>query len=374
MALLLHDLLLDTRQRSEHMLQELAALEGALPADVEQFRKLWLRYVQTCRSRIDGLLSDPDLDNPRLTSNFYISYKSVMQFLFEVEAGPLVVLGRFGDSDLLVTRTVSQICKEIGYPHSAPLGSTGSSQYYGALPNVDIVVVPALEGHHLLGLADLYHELAHFVLRRHTQALMAPFQATIDDTFARVTEDAKRRNATQPELDLIEDSRLSWRMSWHEEFAADMIATFCVGPAFGWANVRLCTNMSSTLFKGGALHPADAARHAGIDLMLRALGCDSEASRISDWWQELLGLGSATAPNDFDLIYPPDLLESLCEFLNQCCPSIGLISWPDRSTSNAVHMGVLLNEAWEQFRASPEQFADYEHEVVKKLREHLGLS
>ncbi len=90
MASLLRDLLLDTRERCDHLLRELGRLGKRLPADVVPFCDRWLRLVQSYRDEIETLINDPDLDHPQLASNLYIDYKIVTQFLFEVEAGPLV--------------------------------------------------------------------------------------------------------------------------------------------------------------------------------------------------------------------------------------------------------------------------------------------
>ncbi|MBI4578404.1 MAG: hypothetical protein HY718_01785 [Planctomycetes bacterium] len=373
MTSLLHDLLFDTRERCDHLRRELDSLEDRLPAHLLPFRDRWSQLVEGCRGRIESLLADPDLGDPRLASNLYISYKIVTQFLFEVEAGPLVVLARFQEGDLFLTRLLKQICREIGYPGPAPVGSMGSSQYYGALPNVDIVIVPPLEGFQLLGLADLYHELAHFVLRRNADKLVAPFHVRIDRVFNGLIEDARRRNATPGEIDSLETSRAAWKRSWHEEFVADMIATLWVGPAFGWANVRLCTNTSSNLFAGTTSHPADAARHRGVDLMLRRLGFGKDADRIDAWWQGLLDLVDKGIPNDFDLQYPPKLLQTLCDFLYVEVPRLGLVAWSARPTTDDPRIGSLLNQAWRLFRDSPAAFAEHERGLLESLHADLDI-
>ena len=374
MGSLLHDVLLDTRARSEQLLGAFKSLRGRVAADAEPFRARWEQLVRRYRGAIEGLISDPDLKNPKLAGNFYISYKELMRFLFEVEAGPLVVLSRFGDADLFVTRVLSRICGETGYPDSAPLGSAGSSQFYGALPNVDIVIVPPLESRHLLGLVDLYHELAHFVLRRRAAQFLGPFQSEIDRQFDELIEDAKRRNATRPEIAAIDANRSAWKRSWREEFAADMIATFWVGPSFGWANVRLCANMSPALFVGGPSHPADAARHVGIGIMLQRLGCGDAAEEIDGWWGELVALSKDVKPNEFELAYPTKLLEALCDFLYQECAKIGLWSWTQQDTSNNPHVGGLLDLAWKRFRSSPSGYAEYESDALEKLRKAVGMT
>ena len=316
---------------------------------------------------------DEDLDNPLLAANFYIDYKSMMQLLFEIEAGPLVVLSHFQAMDLFVTRLLSRICKEIGFPYNGPLASGHSAQFYYALPDMDLVMIPMIESSHLLGLADLYHELAHFVLRRGAVDLIQPFHAIIDKTYDGIVEDSIRRNATPPEIALIESSRGSWKRAWQEEFSADMIAAFLVGPAFGWENVRLCTNMSSPIFTGGNSHPADDSRRLGIRSMLLRLGFGQQADRIDAWWQELVRLSNELKPNNFDVVYPPSLLEELCEFLFRECSKLGLVAWSQHSlTSQSV--GSLLNEAWDTFLDSPATFGDYEHGIVERLKREVGVA
>jgi len=41
-----------------------------------------------------------------------------------------------------------------------------SSQYYCAMMEMNLILVPHGEATHLLGWADLYHELAHFLVSR----------------------------------------------------------------------------------------------------------------------------------------------------------------------------------------------------------------
>jgi len=308
-----------------------------------------------------------------LAANYYIDYKIIMQLLFEVEAGPLLVLSHFNDNDHFVTRLLARICLEIGYPHSAPLGSGSSAQFYWALPNMDLVMIPCLEAFHLLGLADLYHELGHFLLRRHGIQLVMPFLSVIEGTFNSILEDAKRRNATQGELQSILSWREAWKQGWQEEFSADMIAAFFVGPAFGWANVRLCTNMSSGLFIGGNSHPADDARRAGVRQMLLQLGSIREVERIETSWAELVRLSGESKPNDFDITYPPSLLDALSGFLHRECLKLGLARWNPNSVANGLHFGAVLNDAWEKFLASPHAFGDYERALVVQLKRELGM-
>jgi len=37
----------------------------------------------------------------------------------------------------------------------------------------------------------------------------------------------------------LEIQRRNWKRNWYLEFASDMLAAYCVGPAFGWGNLRL---------------------------------------------------------------------------------------------------------------------------------------
>jgi hypothetical protein len=157
------------------------------------------------------------------------------------------------------------------------------------------------------------------------------------------------------------------------EFVSDMIAAYCVGPAFGWCNIRLCTNLASNLFEEIDSHPADNARTAAISLMLNKIDPQYDTADLLARWQELVALAREGQPQGYDLTYPQDLLIALVDFIATACASLGLRSWRTASTPGTIHVGMLLNDAWDAFHASPETFDQFEVERVAGLREDLGL-
>ena len=159
---------------------------------------------------------------------------------------------------------LAEICKEVRYPYPSPICSSLSSQYYWTVADMDLIFVPSLEPERLLGLADLYHELGHIILFREERRLVIPGVAIVDRHFDRLIHDRRRAGWPAASLREVQQFRHLWRMSWFLEFCADLIATYLVGPAFGWCNIRTSTNIGGELFRGNDSHPADDGRSAAM--------------------------------------------------------------------------------------------------------------
>jgi hypothetical protein len=374
MASLLHHLLFDLRQRCLHLLARLDSDKGTLEAEAEQYRDSMTQRVVRTGQLIDQLLADPGIQVIQLAKNYYHDYKRLAEMIQWVEEGPAVVLGRFNDDDLVMTRVVARICQEIGYRYRPPICTAMSAQYYWALPHMDLIFVPCSEPFHLLALADLYHELAHFILFRDQAALVAPAFLLIDQHYNAFVKDATQMGWPAASVTSLEIQRRNWKRNWYLEFASDMLATYCVGPAFGWANLRLCTNLSVELFVGADTHPADDARTTAIGLTLNRVGCVAEAQAISARWAELLSLSGQQMPQEHALAYPDKLLESLADFVHDAAKQLGLVSWSGGQSGAPTHVGALLNEAWRAFHLHPDTFAEYENREYGALRTDLGVT
>jgi hypothetical protein len=237
---------------------------------------------------------------------------------------------------------------------------------------MDLVFAAATEPHHLLALADLYHELAHFVLVRMRKEFVTPAQAIINQQFDQLVAEARRKSWSTDTIAFIEDSRRQWLGAWYREFACDMIATYWAGPAYGWCNVRLCANLSSDLFQGMDSHPADDARNRAVMLTLERTGHAVAAQQIQGRWAELIALSTGDPPTKYELGYPPQLLESLANFVVEACEKAGFTRSPE-ATSNAPagEVTATLNAAWNAFLADATGFAEREQELLEALRASL---
>jgi hypothetical protein len=290
--------------------------------------------------------------------------------MHKIENLPLLVLRRFTKQDQTVTALMAAICREVGFPHVAPICSSISSQYYWTVADMDLVFVPCLEPDHLLGLPDGYHELGHILLFRDKKRLEYPALAIVDRWYDKTVARGKQLNWPEPSLDEVEGFRHQWRRSWLLEFGADLIATYLVGPAFGWCNIRTSTNLGGEIFSGSESHPADDARASAIGLMLQQIGCGEACEAIKQRWGELVALSNESQPDRYELAYPGKLLNELTEFFRAACVDLGLRQYADDAGS-AAPVTTAINQAWNVFRGDPDAFGDHEQSLLASLMDRL---
>jgi hypothetical protein len=234
------------------------------------------------------------------------------------------------------------------------------------MPDMDLIFVPSLEPDRLLGLPDIYHELGHMILFREEKQFKAAALAEVERQFDRLRRDAIHANWPRESLDELENYRYLWRAAWWLEFGADFIATYLVGPAFGWCNIRTSTNLGGELHVGSESHPADDARATAMEMMLDKIDAAQDSAAIRQRWSELVRLSGEIPPQRFELAYPGELLSALCNIVYDCCRQLGLRQWvlPDAAEQT---VGAELHRAWNEFRQRPESFAGYERRVLKLL-------
>jgi hypothetical protein len=365
MAILLAELLHDASRRAGEVAEELLRLKSTIPPDLETYRGEMEVRARRAKQLAETILADPDIAHPLLSINYFRDFRDIARLIQALENFPLLVLRRFSDPDMLLTRLVREICKEVRYPYPPPICSSLSSQYYWTVADMDLIFVPSLEPERLLGLADLYHELGHIILFREERRLVIPGTAIADRHFDRLIHDGRRAGWPAASLREVQQFRHLWRTTWFLEFGADLIATYLVGPAFGWCNIRTSTNIGGELFRGNESHPADDARSTAMGLMLDRMGESASAGEIRSRWTELVALSGESQPPRYDTAYPPLLLQELCDLVFTVCRDLGLSSWTAGSASSQV--GPALHDAWTEFRTRPETFAGYERQTLAQL-------
>ena len=364
MASLLKELLHDGLQRADDIVTSLGAIDAKGSAEVEAYRTKMLGLGTHARDLIDRALADPDIDDPNYATNYFRDYCYITRLLRELEDFSLLVLKRFNESDQRATDLMRAICTESGYPYQAPICTAISSQYFWTIPNMDLVFVPCLEPDHVLGLPDIYHELGHILLFREKNRLEFPALALVDDHYDRLRAEGKRLNWPDASLEHVEQFQHNWRRSWLLEFASDLIATYLIGPSFGWCNIRTATNLGGELFVGTDSHPADDARATAIGMMLTEIGFDDSRQRIQLRWGELIKLAVESPPPRYDLAYPPKLLEDLTQFLQKECEALGLKKFNSDSSEGVA---ATIHSCWSQFRDKPESYANHERKALENL-------
>jgi hypothetical protein len=361
----LEPLLHDLGERFRFLEEELRLMK--VPVEGEPCRTRIHHLVVRAKARVDSVLADPDISRPEFAKNFYHSYKRLSELAQAIDEGPLFALSRFRDEDRLLTIVVRNACGEFGYPDETPICAAMSSQYYCAMTDMDLILVPHGEATHLLGWADLYHELAHFIAARNEKNILEPLRALVANHFKESIEHATRSGWTSVAINELTSFQHLWLGDWIVEFACDLFATFTTGPSFAWSNLRLCARMSTDVFGTARTHPADAARTLVILEMLMLLSDTREHEFVEDRWRELLNTIGATEPQLFRNIYPSTLLKSLAVQAKRSFEAMSLK--PYRIGENPT--ADLLNEAWKQFQSRPESFAHWEKAEIGKLRKSL---
>src|SRR6266571_9372115 len=179
MAALLYELLFDLKQRCSYLVAEMDRLKPGVAVEAASYHDAMAGLLHRGFRRIEAFLSDPAIQRPEYAKNYYYDYKRLAELMDDMEEGAVLALRRYGHDDRVVTKALHQLCGEIGYPYRPPLCSAISTQYYWALTRVDLIFVPCSEPFHLLGLPDLCHELAHFILLRQEAQLLRPFRRTV---------------------------------------------------------------------------------------------------------------------------------------------------------------------------------------------------
>ena len=369
MASLLQNLLLDLKRRGSFVLNELAALDGRLPADFERHRAEAAQRIQRAMGLVDQILGDPDIGSPQLEPNFFMDFKRLSELVLNIEDSSLLILKRCSPEDQFLSTLLRQICVEVGFPDSPPLCGALSFQYFQALIEMDIIVTPQTQAGEMLALPDLYHELAHFVVFRQRSVLEVRLLGLIHRFFADALRKGRQQGLPEASLKSIEDNYALWIGSWHVEFACDMIATYWCGPAYGFANLRLSATRGDP-YQDSATHPADEARRAGIARILRLAGEIKAADEIDRMWEDLKRLSPSAQPSGYMKRYPGRLIEEVGQCIYQLCADLGLRRYSHHQAGGAM-VGAVVAQAWEAFQRDPSGFAGYEASALRALK--VGL-
>ena len=273
---------------------------------------------------------------------------------------------------------MSRSAAQIAYPFSTPIISAFSKGYYWSQPVFNLMGAPVLEEHSLLGLPDLFHELGHVVLFQCGDNFLADFRKQLHDHYSKERRNIRDEQKPQEYEEIIVRVQEQWKDEWTSEFASDMIATFLVGSAYGWANLRLCSSsLSDDVFWPGptddaSTHPSDDARTKAIIDMLNLLGLKSDAAQIEERWHDYVRLTNHSAPFDYALCYPAVLLEKLAKAVFIGCAELGLKPFTSQSQMHSsVNIPILLNEAWQEFLKEPEKYPNWEANRLSELRRGL---
>jgi len=350
-------------------------------SDVIAYRTEVLEWIAEVKGEIEDLMKDPSLREDSLLANNLQNYRLRAQTIKIFEWYPVPIILRYGPSDHYFFAFLEKAIAEIEYPFPTPIVSTSSSEYYVSYPDFNLIRGPVLEEYSLLGLPDLFHELGHILVNRRKNEILGGFNKDLKSHF---NAERRRIRTSQrpPEYEEIIDAiQQQWMDEWTIEFTCDMIACYLVGPAYGWANLRLCaSSLSDNVFWPGAdnvnsTHPSDDARVKGIVEILSLMGTEVDAAQIKQRWDDYVSLTGHNPLSDYALCYPASLLKKLARWVLLGCRELGLKVFSEQEPrSGNTSVSNLLNNAWKEFFARPHEYPVWEQCQLAELRLTLGIA
>lgn len=374
MTIFIRSLFMDLHNRLERMITHLDSLtmETVAPS---LFKKKAVVKLHALRTKITTLMESEILANDFFTPNTIILYNSINNEFIEIELFLYLPISRYDTkADGYFEKVINSIYSEIQSLQSIPFISTisNSETYYWAYSKYQMIAVPQGEEKHLLNLSDLYHEIGHLIFIQHERFLVGDYMQQMKNYYD--AEEGKLWGRIEQSLrKRIKNAVKCWEATWSEELACDLIATYLVGPAYAWTNLKICAVSSGAneiyaypnIFKE---HPPDEVRMRAVLRMLYLIGHHDEAKKITSIWDEFLSVTQNAKPDGYDVIFPSLLVESISQNVFEGCTNIALLPYPEQLRTNTRPVSLIINEAWLKIREEPKNFSQWEIEQITNIR------
>jgi len=278
---------------------------------------------------------------------------------------------------------IFKICTEVNLPLQHPSVACLSTDYYYTTAFIDVIFVPLSESGFLLHLADLYHELGHYVSTNKKEDKLKSELESYVKAYETITEYftdfiLKLQHERNPEPIILKSQNFlnNWQKNWIEEFFCDLFATFLLGPAYVWSHHYLVAKNNPNIYSisqfGNQDHPPDNARMKILLFALDCLGFHDEQKKIEKEWQ-IIKDDWGSPPTDFSFAFPDDLLESVAKIIYSGLTSSQVSVYTKNvfdSDSNTVRK--TLNVAWQNFwLSSPSDFRSWESSTIDGLKQNF---
>lgn len=364
----------DLSSRISKMITDLESrkLNDKLHSDIpESFYQNTLKQLSGLRQEIQVLVDGGDLDLESIASNNLIRYNTIFEKFQSIELFRYQVIINYGPAEHYFNKKIKRIYDEIKNAQTPPLITTisNSESYYWAHPYFAIIAVPLGEEKNLLNLPDLYHEICHFIYKQNAKYLIGDFQDAVQKYFDAEIERVIEEHRAARYITFYRDKLQKWLNGWIEEFTCDLVATYLVGPAYAWTNLKLSTISSGNdrIYIDSPSHPSDEARMRAVFQMLEITGQGTDAMRIKDSWHKFLAATANPIPSDYKFIFPDHLIEHLANNVLEGCKAIGLNDYESQVTEFGKPISKILNDAWEVILKDPAQFDEWEAKAIYEI-------
>ena len=362
-------IIIDLSNKIAKLLANLNA-KGTIPELDKKFYDQTVVLLTELDAEIKALVNSGYLDVPAFINNNIIKYNTFFERLLTIEVFRYLIIMNFGDAEVYFKKLIQRIYDEVQLIPDPPIVTTisNSESYYWALPSYDIIAVPTGEENCLLNLPDLFHEMGHLIFNQSATFLKQDIDSVIEDYYQKQAQRVINEGRPPQLIDLFRQKKAFWLDSWVMEFTCDLIAVYLVGPAYAWTNLKLTTLSANDLvFLDSPSHPSDESRMRAIFYLLEKMGHQAEHSEIKRYWDEFLTATNNIRPNNYDYIFPQEIIEHLAENVFQACKDLDLEQYGDQVTKHGTPISKILNDAWENVLNDPITFSAWESQMVTSI-------
>jgi hypothetical protein len=340
---------------------------------------------QQCRDRIQRALTDLQQTLVELRKEPHsrppaVRLRALRRAVRELDYLETIGVAALNRADLeeevWLNELALRITQEIAYPLLPPVVISLSQNYFRIHTDLNLVLVPLVEGSFLLHLPDLYHELAHPLTIYPNDPRVEPIQIellkVLDHVLLYNTEEIEKldRRGEYEEFKLrVALWNECWLQLWGFEFFCDLFSVYTVGPAYAWSHYHLCAKRGGDPFEVSqrrlSSHPADDARMKAILCALKLIGFADEAKKIEQHWDELTSVLGFKPHSEYYRCYPDHIITLLAQHSLAGVQAIGCTVVSPNTTDGVSR---LLNDAWQQFWKAPNSYSAWEQKVVNSLR------
>ena len=313
--------------------------------------------------------------------NFYSDYRLCCERIHEIEYHGVQVLRKYGDREYYFLNLIKEIIQnQLRVSISIPMVTTikSNNEYFWADIGYELIGIPSGEEYHLTSLPDLIHEISHFIIGNPNINvwLIGDITTKINNHFDKEFADAEdRARSSQKLLRDLPIWKNNWNDKWLIEFSCDMLATYFVGSAYAWTNLKIsAADLPKDIYSVDKKeHPSHEARMRAINEMLIMIGEESEIASINKEWDELLNFPNYDKPNNYGMVFPEILLKNLAFNIYTGCQKMGYLSYPEQMNQIEYPISKLMNDAWHFLLAEPSKYNIWEKEQIKILHKKFNF-
>ncbi len=178
------------RKRAQLLLDHLEKID--IPDAIEDRLDVQVSRLKGMIEQISERLSDPVLTNPKYVDQNLYKLQEWNKVVDELESIYLPLVESWGPDSYAIQDFLERICREANLgPTIRLVVALYSSNYFTVEENLHIIYLPRMEGHFLLHLPDIYHELGHIILDYKAEVVWQDFKKRIQEYFDREYQRAK---------------------------------------------------------------------------------------------------------------------------------------------------------------------------------------